>query len=308
MKNIITIFAGLMLTAGVFAQSPQKMSYQAIIRNSSNNLVSNHMVGMRISILQDSASGIILYVETQTPTTDANGLISIEIGGGTVVNGNFSGIDWAKGPYFIKTETDPAGGVNYTITGTSQLLSVPYTLYANIADGRAGVHHYIGEHYGGGVIFYLWKNTAGIEHGLIVTLNILSSSQKWSDVTTVAIGASAESTWDGLSNSNAITGQPGVTTSAAQLCLDWVSGGQSDWYLPAIDELSLLYQHRFDVNRALSNITGADVLDTKNEYWSSNESLGSPVHCAMTFDFRRGVPNEPTSKNFPKYVRAIRAF
>lgn len=130
MKRIITIFAALLMTASVFAQSPEKMSYQAVIRNSSDALVANSTVGMRISILQGSASGTAVYLETQTPTSNANGLVSIEIGGGTVVSGTFTSIDWANGQYFIKTETDPSGGTNYSITGTSQLLSVPYALHS----------------------------------------------------------------------------------------------------------------------------------------------------------------------------------
>ena len=112
------------------AQAPQKMSYQAVIRDNSNALVTNQVVGMQISILQGSANGTAVYAETQAPTTNANGLASIEIGGGTLVSGNFATINWANGPYFIKTETDPTGGTNYTITGTSQLLSVPYAQYA----------------------------------------------------------------------------------------------------------------------------------------------------------------------------------
>jgi len=127
MKKTFTVFAAvLLLTASVLAQSPQKMSYQTVIRNSSNGLVTNINVGMRISILQGSSTGTVVYTETQTPTTNANGLVSIEIGGGA----GFSSIDWANDIFFIKTETDPTGGTNYTITGTSQLLSVPYALHA----------------------------------------------------------------------------------------------------------------------------------------------------------------------------------
>jgi uncharacterized protein (TIGR02145 family) len=137
MKQIITICAAILMTASVFAQAPNKMSYQAVIRNNSNALVTNTAIGMRISILQTSSSGTAVYVETQTPTTNANGLASIEIGGGTLVNGNFANINWANGPYFIKTETDPSGGNNYTITGTSQLLSVPYALFSG--NGILGV-------------------------------------------------------------------------------------------------------------------------------------------------------------------------
>ena len=134
MKKIITIYAAILMTTSLFAQAPNKMSYQAVIRNTSGALVTSTSVGMRISILQGSSSGTAVYVETQTPTTNANGLASIEIGGGSVVSGIFSTIDWANGPYFIKTETDPSGGTSYSITGTSQLLSVPYALHAKNTD------------------------------------------------------------------------------------------------------------------------------------------------------------------------------
>jgi hypothetical protein len=130
MKNLILICVSVLFFESVFAQAPQKMSYQAVIRNSSNTLVTNTLVGMQISILQGSTSGVSVYVETQTPTSNANGLVSLEVGAGTVVSGSFAAINWANGPYFIKTETDPAGGTNYSIIGTNQLLSVPYAIYA----------------------------------------------------------------------------------------------------------------------------------------------------------------------------------
>jgi uncharacterized protein (TIGR02145 family) len=133
MKKIYTIFLAVLLTASLFSQSPQKMSYQAVIRDAGNALVTSHAVGMQISILQGSSSGTAVYVETQTPSTNANGLVTIVIGGGNVVSGTFTGIDWSTGVYFIKTETDPTGGTSYTITGTSQILSVPYALYAKTA-------------------------------------------------------------------------------------------------------------------------------------------------------------------------------
>lgn len=113
-----------------WAQAPQKMTFQAVVRNASDALISNSNVGMRISILQGSASGTAVYIENHTPTTNINGLATLEVGGGAATTGVFSTIDWASGPYFLKTETDPAGGASYTITGTTQLLSVPYALYA----------------------------------------------------------------------------------------------------------------------------------------------------------------------------------
>ena len=118
------------------AQSPHKMSYQAVVRNSSFALVVSKPVGMKVSILQGSATGTVVYSETQTPSTNANGLATIEIGSGTIVSGTMSGINWSAGPYFIKTETDPAGGTAYSITNTSQLLSVPYSLYS-LASGSS---------------------------------------------------------------------------------------------------------------------------------------------------------------------------
>ena len=128
--GIVTNNSTIVLTVTNTTQVPEKMSYQAVVRNTTNNLVTNQPVGMQISILQGSATGTAVYVETQTPTSNANGLVSLEIGGGTVVSGNMATINWANGPYFIKTETDPTGGSSYTITGTSQLLSAPYALYA----------------------------------------------------------------------------------------------------------------------------------------------------------------------------------
>ena len=140
MKMTFTLLGTLLLVVSIFlpmqasAQAPEKMSYQAVIRNSSNALVVNHAVGMQISILQGSANGTAVYTETQTPTTNANGLVTIEIGSGV----GFNTINWANGPYFIKTETDPTGGTTYTITGTSQLLSVPFALHAKTAESLTG--------------------------------------------------------------------------------------------------------------------------------------------------------------------------
>ena len=130
MKKIITLASALLLTASTWAQAPEKMSYQAVVRDASNLLVADHAVGMKISILKGSTTGTAVYVETQNILSNDNGLVSLEIGAGTAVTGTFNTIDWSTGPYFIKTETDPTGGSTYTITGTSQLMSVPYALYA----------------------------------------------------------------------------------------------------------------------------------------------------------------------------------
>jgi hypothetical protein len=143
--SLLSLVIILLLPEQLFSQAPQKMSYQAVIRNSNNTLITNSSVGMQISILQGSGNGPEAYVETHNTTTNANGLVSIEVGTGDVVLGNFALIDWSTGPYFIKSETDPLGGTNYTISGTNQLLSVPYALFAaNSAPGPEGVPGPIG--------------------------------------------------------------------------------------------------------------------------------------------------------------------
>jgi uncharacterized protein (TIGR02145 family) len=130
MRKIVTLILAVLLTASLWAQAPQKFSYQAVIRNASSALVANQKVGIQISILQTSATGVVVYTERHEPTTNSNGLATLEIGGGTVMSGDFTKIDWAKGPFYVRTEADPTGGTNYTISGESQLLSVPYALYA----------------------------------------------------------------------------------------------------------------------------------------------------------------------------------
>jgi hypothetical protein len=130
MKNLYILFLALLCSTMLMAQSPQKFSYQAIVRNSSNALVANTAVGIQVSILIGWAAGPAQYVEQHTVTTNINGLATLEIGTGTVISGVFSNLDWSTGDYFIQTEIDPTGGTAYSITGTTQLLSVPFAMYA----------------------------------------------------------------------------------------------------------------------------------------------------------------------------------
>ena len=134
MKNLFTLLFFSFIALTGFSQAPQKFSYQTVVRNASNQLLVGQTVGIKISILQGSSNGSAVYTETHAPQTNANGLATLEIGGGSLLSGNFANINWANGPFFVKTETDPNGGNNYTITNTSQLLSVPYALYSSSAN------------------------------------------------------------------------------------------------------------------------------------------------------------------------------
>jgi hypothetical protein len=299
MKRIITLITAIVLSTIAIAQSPQKMSYQAVIRNSSNALVISKTVGMKISILQGSAAGTAVYTETQTPSTNANGMVSIEIGGGA----GFSAIDWANGLYFIKTETDPAGGTNYTITGTSQLLSVPYALHAKTAESLTaptGFTHYVGELFGGGIVVAVWK-VSGTEHGLIASLTDVSASVvAWSNIATTLIGTTAQSPVDGQANTTAIISQSGHTSSAAKLCDDYTSGGFSDWYLPASWELNQCYNAAYIVNNVLGAANGFQYA----YYWSSTEYS---INSSWSYGFDFGYAYYLSKSNFYR-VRAVRKF
>jgi hypothetical protein len=129
-KQSILTLSFLFSLGFAFSQAPEKLSYQSVIRRTNNDLVVNQNVRVKISILQGTISGTAVYVEDHSTSTNSNGLVSLSIGGGNVISGSFNAINWENGPYFVKMEADPTGGTNYTVSGTSQLLSVPYALYA----------------------------------------------------------------------------------------------------------------------------------------------------------------------------------
>ena len=130
MKKIITLSL-LFITFLSFGQVPQGISYQAIALNSSGNPVVSSNVQLRLSILDVSATGTVLYSETQVRTTNTQGLFNLVIGQGTMVSGTFNTINWGTNTKFLRVEMDATGGTNYTLVGTTQLLSVPYALAAD---------------------------------------------------------------------------------------------------------------------------------------------------------------------------------
>src|SRR5574337_1161168 len=136
-------------------------------------------------------------------------------------------------------------------------------------NSKSSYTHYVGELYGGGVVFYVYK-TAGVEHGLICSVEDVARFQPWSNV---LCGAGAESKWDGLSNSNDIVAQTGHTASAAQLCLDYTytdaTGTYNDWYLPSKDELYLIFSQIAIINFALDKASTG--YGFSGNYWSSTE-------------------------------------
>ena len=136
-RSVFFTLLSFISTSG-FAQFPDLISYQTIIRNSNNELVANTSIGVLISILSGSEANVLWYQEEHTVKTNINGLAYIIIGKGSIHNGTMSGIDWSKGPFYIKSETDPQGGNNYTLVVVSQMLSVPYAIFAKSAENVTG--------------------------------------------------------------------------------------------------------------------------------------------------------------------------
>ena len=287
-KMMYSIIVGILLTASVFAQVPQKMSYQAVVRNSSNALIISTPIGIKISVIQGSVNGAITYSETQFQNTNINGLVSLEIGTGTPVIGTFSNINWANGPYFIKSEIDPNGSTNYTVQGTTELISVPYALYSGNAQ-VSGFSHYIGETFNGGIIYYLYKGSDGLEHGLIVSTT--ESIAKWQ---TTGVLVNADRSWDGAYNTALISGSTAV---------NYIATLGPNWYLPSLDELILLHGSRFEVNKALFT-NNQTLLSLSLYYWSSTEYSSSE---ALSYDFLTGY-TDVSGKTLNYGVRGVKSF
>ena len=128
MKKTILTSIAFFIAIVLFAQAPNSFNYQAAVRDADGKILANKVVSFRISILETSANGTVAYMETHNTATSEHGLVNLSIGAGTVASGNFSTIDWGAKSHFIRTELDPAGGTNFTIMSTQQLLSVPYAL------------------------------------------------------------------------------------------------------------------------------------------------------------------------------------
>jgi len=276
MKRLYTIIVAVLLSATSFAQVPEKMSYQAVVRDAAGELVSDQSLGMRTSILQTTTTGTAVYVETHSPSSNTNGLVSIEIGMGTT-SGDFSTIDWSNGPYFIKTETDPTGGSNYTISGTSQLMSVPFALHAKVAESVSSPVYSIGHspELGG----YVFMISADGKHGLVCE--------------TIDQGVSS---WYNAQN---VISNP----------FNHSDNGQNftDWRVPTRYELAQMYSLKTDIEAV------GDSFGTRT-YWTSNQSVysvnGLSEETAWRQNFVTGFQynNNNISLDGELFVRSVREF
>lgn len=335
----------LTLSTAVLAQAPQKFSYQAVIRDNAGAILSGDVVGMKITILQGVLPGTPVYAETHTPTTNINGLVSLEVGTGTVVSGSFGAIDWASGPYFIKTETDPTGGVAYSITGTSQLMSVPYAFHASVAESIAGgvlvteadtalwnnpdvpdstdiagmgyvaglKTYEIGDFAHGGVVFWVDETK---QHGLVVTKqDAVPGTIRWQAQAGMygRTRATGDGVYGGDMNTSLIIGAQLVigddgNPHAASVCADLVvtEGGVS------YGDWYLPTAHELELLGAVFPIVNATAAANGGSdlvfspYWSSTEvDMNEARWVNMT---PGGVTVSQVNKAATFNVRAVRAF
>ena len=144
MKKNFFVFAIMLLSLSVIAQSPQAFNYQGIARDMSGNPVPNQTIGLKFSILSDSPSGAVEFAEAHQLTTNDLGLFTIAVGQGTLLDGDMESIQWGDAPHFLEIAMDISGGTDYLTMGTTQMLSVPYALHANNgskwADFEDGIH------------------------------------------------------------------------------------------------------------------------------------------------------------------------
>ncbi len=135
MKKIILFILAILFINSSWAQDapPEMFKFQALITKPDGKPVKNRTIGVKIAIRQSATNGTLVYSERFTPTTNNAGIINIEIGNGTPKHGVFSEIPWEAGEFFLKLRVDINGGTNYTGMGASQLLSVPYALFAKKA-------------------------------------------------------------------------------------------------------------------------------------------------------------------------------
>jgi hypothetical protein len=337
---MVCAFIWMASSSAILAQSGDKMSYQAILRNAGGQLLINQKVTLKVNIRIGQAGGTIVFSEQHQPTTNENGLISINIGGGNPILGSLGDISWNSGAFFIETQIDPKGGSQFEITTSSPLHAVPYAFHAKSADKlsvpfeekdpfftasvAAGITNADtlawnnkqemlqagdGIEIENNVIqrkkdaFYVGQDTLG---GIVFYIYL---DQKGQQKGLIVSKSETNAAWQSLASSTSANrswdgpyNTARMTNSPARTWL--LNNFDDEWYLPSIDELSTLYHNRMHVNAALHQ-GGHTLLSHTAEYWSSTEANTANAH---NFHFLYGSAYLATNKTNAYLVRPIRAF
>lgn len=303
MKTILQIMV-FFLFGTTFAQ--QGINYKAIVKDGSGNVVANDLIQVQFTILQGSTS---VYQETHSPTTDANGIVIINIGEGTPISGTFSTIDWSADDHYLNVQINTGGGL--TDMGTTQFMAVPYAIHAKTAESVSSVTTYsVGDFAHGGIVF--WVDETG-QHGLVCAKQDQSTGVGWHAGTFGNTRAYGDGLYAGEANTLIIIaaqvaiGDDG-NTYAARICneLQLTESGNTygDWYLPSREELALMYQNRASINATATANGGSSFVNAF--YWSSTEE--NNTNYAWVHDYTSGSNSYISQKNTSHRVRAIRAF
>ena len=298
----------IVLTTNVKAQSHtiKTIVYNTLVLNSSKLLLKNAHLGIKATIIKGDEKGHVIYAEILKGQTNNKGNLAIDIGVGYVVAGKYSNFDFTSGPYMIKLEIDPHGGTNYIINITRPFVNLAKgsaTTFRFTVGSKVIVKRYVGELYGGGIIFHLNKDSLGNEHGLIASLQDVSTSAKWGLSGIDFYGFKNAS--DGKDNYKAMLNNGAEPGTASRIVEKYQHDGYKDWYLPALKELLLLYQVKEVIDKILDTDKNEKTkgLERKH-YWSST---GYSASTSWFFSFYNGGATN-YGKNYVFNVRAIRAF
>ncbi|MET0571081.1 MAG: hypothetical protein ABWZ79_06620 [Pedobacter agri] len=242
-KNLLSLLAVILVTgiSVVFAQAPQQFNYQGALRNADGSVVANKNIALRLSILNGSDQGAVQYTEVRNLTTTSLGMYNVAIGGTGAVSSsnNFNTINWGAGLKYLKVEVDLNAGSNFVSAGTTQLLSVPYALYA--ANATAGAD--------GKSAYQIWLD-AGNTGSQVDFLNSLKMS-----------GQSANGDLSGTFPSPSVIKIQGVSISAVAPSLGQVLQFNGASWVPA----------------TLPANTGADVVTSQPDIIALTNSSGAAL-------------------------------
>jgi hypothetical protein len=266
--------------------SPPGIPYQAALRNSNGDILANISVNVRFTIHETATDGYVSFQETHSVNTNELGLFTATIGRGNATQGTFAGINWQQTVKYLEVEVDSGNG--YITIGNQQLMSVPYALYAANGpqgpvgpkgeEGQAGppgppgepapinngsFNHYVGEHFGGGIVFHVYRDTLGQERGLILAEHTIPS--QFCDCATITsneweariIPLNATNPIHGDVNTTRLVLDPILASGLVGIVDDLTLNGYSDWYLPSIYELKLILRESWTMMQA--GLTGDDI-------------------------------------------------